>query len=174
MSSRREKRLNLVISDADGKELFEVADKLNPDLAVRLKSAIAVALSGCRRNSFLWNVFMYYRCDVKTVKRELTKQYNEMGTIGMDSYWGFRYNIVLEGLKRMRVKTKPRVYNNAPHGLAEEAFKRYGGIEKVLATFGSMLRFSKVCKVRDSSLGKFLHRNGYFYDRGEGKWRERR
>lgn len=174
MSSQRGKQLNLVISDADGKELFRVADKLNPDLAVRLKSAIAVAISGCRKNSFLWNVFMYYGCDVEVVKRELHKQYNERGTMGMSSHWGFRHNVVLEGLKRVGVKTRPRVYNNAPHGLAEEAFKRHGGVKKVLASFGSMLKFSEVCKVSSCNLGEYLHRCGYFYDRGEGKWKERR
>ncbi len=174
MSSQREKRLTLVISDADGKELFKVADKLSPDLAVRFKSAIAATISGCRKNSFLWNVFMHYGCDVEVVKRELSRQYNEKGTMGMGSYWGFRYNVVLEGLKRVGIKTKPRVYNNAPHGLAEEAFKRYGGIKKVLASFSSMLEFSKVCKVSSCNLGEYLHRSGYFYDRSEGKWRERR
>jgi len=75
MSRWRVKRLNLAISDADGKELFKVADKLNSGLVSRLRSAVAAALSRYRKDTFLWNVFMYYNCDVEVVKRELRKQY---------------------------------------------------------------------------------------------------
>ena len=90
----------------------------------------------------------------------------------MSSFWGFKSSVILEGLKVLGIETKPREYNNAPYGLAREAFERQGGIEKVLKSFGSMLKFSKVCKVTSSNLGAYLRKCGYFYDRHEGRWKK--
>ncbi|MHA1396129.1 MAG: hypothetical protein ACTSSF_00165 [Candidatus Heimdallarchaeaceae archaeon] len=165
------KQLKLNISNQEGKELFKWADKLNPTLAKKVKDALACALSGYSRGSFLWNAFYHYECDAEKVREELRKQYKEKGTIEMGKLWGFDYHTIQEGLKKMGIKIKPPIYNNAPHGLASEAFEKYGGIEAVLKQFGSMAKFSKVCKVHSINLAIYLKKQGYYYDRKEGKWK---
>jgi len=170
MSKYHGKELRLFISNKEGKELFEWADKLNPTLAEKVKSAVARALSGCSNGSFLWNAFYYYQCDAERVKEELRQQYKEKGTIEMGKWWGFDYHTIQEGLKELGIGIKPRIYNNAPHGLASEAFERYGGIEAVLKQY-SVTKFSKICKLSVSCLLQYLNKQGYYYDREERKWK---
>ncbi|RLG29796.1 hypothetical protein DRN98_08025 [Methanosarcinales archaeon] len=164
------KQFKLNISNQEGKELFKWADKLSPTLAEKVKSAVARALSGCSSGSFLWNVFFHYECDAERIKQELRKQYKEKGTIGMEWEWGFDYHTITEGLRKIGIGIKPRIYNNAPHGLASEAFERYGGIEKVLKQY-SVTKFSKICKLSVSCLLQYLNKQGYYYDREERKWK---
>ena len=164
------KQLKLNISNQEGKELFEWANRLSPALAEKVKKAVACALSGCSSGSFLWNAFYHYECDAKKVREELRKQYKEKGTVGMEWQWGFNYHVIAEGLRRMGIRIKPRVYNNAPHGLASEAFERYGGIEKVLKRY-SVTKFGEVCKIHPTTLANYLRRKGCYYDREERKWR---
>ena len=171
MSKYHGKELRLFISNKEGKELFKWADKLSPTLAEKVKSAVALALSGCSSGSFLWNAFYYYRCDVEKVKKELRQQYKEKGTIEMGKRWGFDYHTIQEGLKELGIGIKPRIYNNAPHGLASEAFEKYGGVEVVLKQFGSMAQFSKVCKVHAVNLAIYLKKQGYYYNKEEKKWK---
>jgi len=144
MSRQYRKELGLFISNREGKEF-----------------------SG----SFLWHVFYHYECDTERVKQELRQQYKEKGTIEMGKQWGFDYHTIQEGLKKLGIRIKPRIYNNAPHGLASEAFEKYGGIEKVLKQFGSVTKFSKICKLSVSSLLQYLNKQGYYYDREERKWK---
>ena len=164
------KRLKLNISNQEGKELFEWANRLNPALAEKVKEAVACALSGCSSGSFLWNAFYHYRCDIERVKKELRKQYKEEGTIEMGRTWGYDYHTIARGIQEIGIRIKPRVYNNAPHGLASEAFERYGGIEKVLKRY-SVTKFGEVCKIHPTTLANYLRRKGYYYDRKERKWR---
>ena len=171
MSKYHGKELKLFISNQEGKELFKWADKLSPTLAEKVKGAVACALSGCSKGTFLWNAFYYYQCDTEKVKKELRQQYKEKGTIGMEREWGFDYHTITEGLRKIGIGIKPRIYNNAPHGLASEAFERYGGIKAVLKQFESMAQFSKVCKVHAVNLAIYLKKQGYYYDRKEGKWK---
>jgi len=171
---RRNKILKLEISNRDAKELFEWADKLNYPLSAKLKSAIVSTITASSAGSFLWHIFYYYKCDAEKVKTELERQYNEEGTKKMALRWGFERTTILQGLKKLRIKTKPREYNHAPHGLAREAFKRYGGIKKVLKEFGSVMKFSKACKVHAVNLAIYLKKQGYYYDKDERKWKFKR
>ena len=171
MNRQYGKELRLFISNKEGKELFKWADKLSPTLAEKVKSAVARALSRCSKGTFLWNAFYYYQCDVEKVREKLRQQYKEKGTIEMGKRWGFDYHIIAKGLQKLGIKIKPPIYNNAPHGLASEAFEKYGGIEAVLKQFGSMARFSKVCKVHAVNLAIYLKKQGYYYDRKEKKWK---
>jgi len=171
MSRQYGKELRLFILNREGKELFEWADKLNPTLTEKVKSAVACALSGCSKGTFLWNAFYHYRCDAEKVREELRRQYKEKGTIGMEWQWGFDYHTIQEGLKKLGIKIKPSIYNNAPHGLASEAFEKYGGIKEVLKQFGSITKFSKICKLSVSSLSQYLKKQRYYYDREERKWK---
>jgi len=164
------KQLKLNISNQEGKELFKWADKFNPTLAEKVKSAVACALSGCSSGSFLWNAFYYYGCDAERVKEELRQQYKEKGTIEMGKRWGFHRFTIAKGLQRIGIKIKPPIYNNAPHGLAGEAFEKYGGIEAVLKQY-SVTKFSKICKLSVSCLLQYLNKQGYYYDREERKWK---
>lgn len=164
-------KLKIIISNQEGKELFKWADKLlNPTLAKKVKDAVACALSGYSRGSFLWNAFYHYKCDTERVKKELRKQYKEKGTIEMGRIWGFDYHTIQEGLRRIGIGIKPRVYNNAPHGLAAEAFAKYGGIETVLKQY-TVTKFSEICKIHPTTLAHYLKRKGYYYDREERKWK---
>ena len=165
------KELKLLISNKEAKELFKWANKLNPPLAEKVKSAITCAVSRCFKSSFLWHVFYYYECDTERVKKELRRQYKEQGTIRMGEQWGFHYQVVEKGLHKIGIKIKPRIYNHAPHGLASEAFEKYGGVEKVLKQFGNITKFSRVCKVSATNLIIYLKKQGYYYDRKEGKWK---
>jgi len=170
MSKYHGKELKFFISNKEGKELFKWADKLSLTLAEKVKSAVACALSGYSSGSFLWNAFYYYQCDAERVKEELRQQYKEKGTIEMGKWWGFDYHTIQEGLKELGIGIKPRIYNNAPHGLASEAFEKYGGIEKVLKQY-SVTKFGEVCKVHPTTLANYLRRKGYYYDREERKWK---
>jgi len=172
MSRQYGKELRLFILNREGKELFKWADKLSPTLAEKVKSAVACALSGCSSGSFLWNVFFHYECDAERIKQELRKQYKEKGTVGMEWQWGFDYHTITKGLQRIGIKIKPSIYNNAPHGLAREAFERYGGIEAVLKQY-SVTKFSKICKLSVSSLLQYLNKQGYYYNKEEKKWKVR-
>ena len=167
----RRKILKLKLTNKELKELFEWADKLNYPLSAKLKTAIASTITASPAGSFLWHVFYYYKCDVEKVKTELERQYNEEGTKGMGLRWGFKQTTILQGLKKLEIKTKSREYNHAPHGLAREAFKRYGGIKKVLEKFGNVTRFGKVCKISYTNLAFFLKKRGYYYDKDERKWK---
>ena len=171
MNRQYGKELRLFISNKEGKELFKWADKLNPTLAEKVKGAVACALSGCSKGTFLWNAFYYYQCDTEKVREELRQQYKEKGTIGMEWQWGFHRTTITKGLQKIGIEIKPPIYNHAPYGLASEAFKKYGGIEAVLKQFGSMAQFSKVCKVHAVNLAIYLKKQGYYYDREEGKWK---
>jgi len=171
---RHNKIFKLKLTNKELKELFEWADKLNYPLSAKLKTAIASTITASPAGSFLWHVFYYYKCDVEKVKTELERQYNEEGTKGMGLRWGFKRTTILQGLKKLRIKTKSREYNHAPHGLAREAFKRYGGIKKVLKEFGSVTRFGKVCKISYTNLAFFLKKRGYYYDKDERKWKFKR
>ena len=170
MSKYHGKELRLFISNKEGKELFKWADKLSPTLAEKVKSAVACALSGCSNGSFLWNAFYYYQCDAEKVREELRQQYKEKGTVRMGKRWGFHRFTIAKGLQRIGIKIKPPIYNNAPHGLAGEAFEKYGGIEKVLKRY-SVTKFGEICKIHPTSLANYLRRKGYYYDREERKWR---
>ncbi|RLG23852.1 hypothetical protein DRN85_08560 [Methanosarcinales archaeon] len=170
MSRQYGKELRLFILNREGKELFEWADKLSPTLAEKVKSAVACALSGCSKGTFLWNVFYYYGCDAEKVREELRQEYKEKGTIEMGKRWGFNYHTIQEGLKKLGIEIKPRIYNNAPYGLASDAFKKYGGIKAVLKRY-SMTQFSKICKISHTTLSQYLRKQGYYYDRKERKWR---
>jgi len=170
MSRQYRKELGLFISNREGKELFEWADKLSSTLAEKVKSAVACTLSGCSSGSFLWHVFYHYECDTERVKQELRQQYKEKGTIEMGKQWGFDYHTIQEGLKKLGIRIKPPIYNNAPHGLASEVFEKYGGIEAVLKQY-SVTKFSKICKLSVSSLLQYLKKQGYYYDREERKWK---
>jgi len=171
---RRNKILKLEISNKEAKELFEWADKLNYPLSAKLKSAIVSTITASPAGSFLWHIFYYYECDAEKVKKELERQYNEEGIKGMELKWGFERTTILQGLKKLRIKTKPKQYNHAPHGLASEAFARYGGIKKVLEKFGSVTRFGKVCKISYTNLAIHLKKKGYYYDKDERKWKLKR
>jgi len=168
---RRNKIFKLELTNKELKELFEWADKLNYPLSAKLKSAITSTMTASSAGSFLWHIFYYYECDAVKVKKELERQYNEEGTKGMGLRWGFERTTILQGLKKLRIKTKPREYNHAPHGLVREALKRYGGIKKVLKEFGSVTKFSKACKVHAVNLAIYLKKQGYYYDKDERKWK---
>jgi len=170
MSRQYGKELRLFISNREGKELFKWADKLNPTLAEKVKSAVACALSGCSNGSFLWNAFYHYGCDIEKVKKELRRQYKEKGTIEMGKLWGFHYHTIARGLRELGIEIKPRIYNNAPYGLASDAFKKYGGIKAVLKWY-SMTQFSKICKISHTTLSRYLRKQGYYYDREEKRWK---
>ena len=170
MSRQYGKELRLFILNREGKELFKWADKLSPTLAEKIKSAVACALSGCSNGSFLWNAFYHYGCDIEKVKKELRRQYKERGTVGMEWEWGFHYHTIARGLQKLGIEIKPRIYNNAPYGLASDAFKKYGGIKAVLKRY-SMTQFSKICKISHTTLARYLRRKGYYYDRKEKKWK---
>ena len=165
------KELKLLIFNKEAKELFKWANKLSPTLAEKVKHMLAYTMSGSPRGSFLWHVFYYYECDVGRVKKELRRQYKEQGTIKMGEHWGFHYQVVEKGLHKIGIKIKPRIYNHAPHGLASEAFGKYGGVEKVLKQFGNITKFSRVCKVSATNLIIYLKKQGYCYDREKGKWK---
>ena len=171
---RSNKILKLEISNKEAKELFEWADKLSYPLSSKVKNAITSTMTSSPGGSFLWHIFYYYKCDAEKVKTELECQYNKEGTKKMALRWGFERTTILQGLKKLRIKTKSREYNHAPHGLAREAFKRYGGIKKVLEKFGSVTRFGKVCKISYTNLAIYLKKKGYYYDKDERKWKLKR
>jgi len=167
---RRGYKLVAWLSTREAQELFALVDSLGGPLYEKLKAAIASAVAEQSRGSFLWNVMMTYGCDRELARRELRKQYWERGSTWMQKHWGFTLFAIRKGLQKLGIRTKSRLYNNAPHGLACEAFARYGGIENVLRRFQTVGRFSSVCKVHSTTLGQYLRKKGYHYNRNTGRW----
>ena len=167
---KRGNKLEVWLSDKEAQELFTLVDSLGGPLYEKLKAAIASAVSGHYKGSFLWNVMMTYGCDRELARMMLQEQYWERGSTWMQKHWGFTGIVICKGLQELGIRTKSRLYNNAPHGLSCEAFSRYGGIEKVLRTFRTMHRFSSVCKIHPSTLGQYLRKKGYRYNRNTGRW----
>jgi len=167
---RRGNKLEVWLSDREAQELFALVDSLGGPLYEKLKAAIASAVSGHYKGSFLWNVMMTYGCNKELARTKLREQYWEQGSTWMQKHWGFTSYSVYKGLRELGIRTKSKLYNNAPHGLACEAFARYGGIENVLRMFQTMHRFSSVCKIRPSTLGQYLRKKGYRYNRDTRRW----
>ena len=167
------KELKIYLTNEEIKELYLLMDSLSGPIYEKLKKTLASTIVEQYRGSFLWHVMLKYKCDKEVAKRELEKQYNEKGTEWMASHWGFSSCAVRRGLQKLGIGLKPRVYNNAPFGLASEAFEKYGGIEKVLKKFHGTIRFSLVCGVHHTTLGKYLRKNGWYYDKNERKWKKR-
>lgn len=160
------------LSDTELQELYGLMDSLGEPLYKKLKEALASTAAGRCKGTFLWHVMMKYRCNTKRARKELKNQYKKQGVPWMERYWGFFSTAIYKGLHELGIRIKPRIYSNAPHGLASEAFRRYGGIEKVLKRFQSIRQFSLVCKITCPTLGQYLHKNGYHYNRKERKWKK--
>ena len=163
-------KLVVWLSNKEAQELFALVDSLGGPLYEKLKTAIASAVAERYKGSFLWNVMMTYGCDKELARRELRKQYWERGSTWMQKHWGFTLFAIRKGLQKLGIRTKSRLYNNAPYGLSCEAFARYGGIKKVLRTFRTVGNFSSACKVNSTTLGKYLRKNGYHYNKDAGRW----
>ena len=167
---RRGNKLVVWLSNGEAQELFALVGSLGGPLYEKLKAAIASAVSGRYKGSFLWNVMMTYGCDRGLARMMLREQYQGQGSTWMQKHWGFTSFAIRKGLRELGIRTKSRLYNNAPHGLACEAFGRYGGIENVLRTFRTMHQFSSACKIHRSTLGGYLRKKGYRYNRDTGRW----
>ena len=167
---RRGNKLVVWLSDKEARELFALVDSLGGPLYEKLKTAIASAVAEQYKGSFLWNVMIRYGCDKELARARLREQYWEKGSVWMQKYWGFTSFAIRKGLQKLGIRTKSKLYNNAPYGLSCEAFARYGGIENVLRTFRTMYRFSSVCKIHPSTLGGYLRKKGYRYNRNTGRW----
>ena len=167
---RRGYKLVAWLSTREAQELFALVDSLGGPLYEKLKAAIASAVAEQSRGSFLWNVMMTYGCDRELARMMLREQYRERGSTWMQKHWGFTGVVIRKGLRELGIRTRSRLYNNAPHGLACEAFARYGGIENVLRRFKTEGRFSSICKVHSTTLGNYLRKKGYRYNRNTGRW----
>ena len=167
---RRGNKLEVWLSDREAQELYALVDSLGGPLYEKLRAAIASALCGHSKGTFLWNVMIRYGCNKGLAKTKLREQYWGKGSAWMGKFWGFTPVAIRMGLQELGIAIKPRFHSNAPHGLACEAFARYGGIEKVLRTFRTMYQFSLACKLHRTALGQYLRKKGYRYNRDTGRW----
>lgn len=167
---RRGNKLVVWLTNEEIQELYTLVDSLGGPLYEKLKTAIASAACGHCKGSFLWNVMIRYGCDKELARTKLREQYWEKGTAWMEKFWGFTSTAIHKGLRELGVTTRSKPYNNAPHGLACEAFARYGGIEKVLRTFRTMHQFSLTCKLHSTTLGQYLRKKDYRYNKDTGRW----
>jgi len=167
---RRGNKLVVWLSNKEIQELYTLVDSLGGPLYEKLKAVIASAACGHYKGTFLWNIMIRHRCDKRLARTMLREQYQEKGMTWMERFWGFTSFAIRKGLQELGITTKSRLYNNAPHGLACEAFARYGGIESVLRTFCTMHQFSLACKLSNTTLGRYLREKGYRYNRDTGRW----
>jgi len=167
---RRRNKLVMQLSNEEVQELFTFLKSFKGPLCGELRSSLASATAGKSKGSFLWTVMMTYDCDKELARRELREQYLKKGSAWMEARWGFAAGTIRSGLRELGIRTKSRLYNNAPHGLSCEAFSRYGGIENVLRMFRTMHRFSAACRIHPSTLGQYLRKKGYRYNKSTRSW----
>jgi len=110
----------------------------------------------------------------ENMKAILEHQYKTIGVTGMTRYWGFSASCIRENLRKLGIELRDRRWSNAPHGLASEAFARYGSVENVLRKFGSMRAFSTECGVSANALCTYMRGLGWKYNKEEERWEQER